>query len=266
MEIPEPQLALLYLALGRPHCGTVHSQSRQSHVADGRPAAQTLFRVGRTSGAHRAEYGNIYDHHAVCYEWDNGVKVFAYTRQMKGCASDVDDYILGTKGQAQVLIKAARWSTARPYYGDKPSMYDQEHKELFAAIRAGTPINNGRYMSLSTMMAIIGREACYTGEMLNWDEAINADMRLGPTTYEWGDVKAAPWRCQASPSSLAPGKERLGNNCRSPLIPGRRLQVERHTRHGHRCSAVAWGPRNRHAKSRSVNDRTESGDILWHRP
>ncbi len=151
-------------------------------------------------------------------------------------------------------------------HGDKPSMYDQEHKELFAAIRAGTPINNGRYMALSTMMAIIGREACYTGDVLNWDDAINADLRLGPTAYEWGDVKMEPVAMPGITKFPRAGKERLGNNCRSPLIPGRRLQVERHTRHGHRCSAVAWGPRNRHAKSRSVNDRTESGGILWHRP
>ena len=110
----------------------------------------------------------------VCYEWENGVKVFAYTRQMKGCYSDVDDYILGTKGQAQVLIKGQRGMiNGEPVFqGDKPSMYDQEHKELFAAIRAGTPINNGRYMSLSTMMAIIGREACYTGDSLDWETAL----------------------------------------------------------------------------------------------
>ena len=65
-------------------------------------------------------------------------------------------------------------------------MYDYEHKELFAAIRAGKPINNGRYMSLSTMMAILGREACYTGQTIEWDAALNSDMRLGPDDVRVG--------------------------------------------------------------------------------
>ena len=47
-----------------------------------------------------AKWGNIYDHFAVCFEWANGVKAFAYTRQMKGCHNDVDDYVIGTSGRA----------------------------------------------------------------------------------------------------------------------------------------------------------------------
>ena len=109
---------------------------------------------------------------------------------MAQCHGDVDDYILGTKGRAQVLVKDQQGLiNGQPVFnGEKPDMYDYEHKELFAAIRAGKPINNGRYMALSTMMAILGREACYTGQPIDWDELFNSDMRLGPTTYEWGDV------------------------------------------------------------------------------
>ncbi len=137
-------------------------------------------------------YGNVYDHFAVCYEWENGVKTFAYTRQMKGCFQEVEDYIIGTKGRAQVLVKEQQGLiNGQPVFtGKKPGMYDFEHKELFAAIRAGKPINNGRYMSISTMMAILGREACYTGSTLEYDAALKSDMRLGPTTYQWGDVPA----------------------------------------------------------------------------
>ncbi len=171
----------------------VHSLDKAMWLMDDQPP-KSCFGLGGRQVRTQPEFGNIYDHHAVCYEWANGVKAFAYTRQMQGCVGDVDDYILGTKGRAQVLINGQKGliNGEAVFTGEKPSMYDQEHKELFAAIRAGTPINNGRYMALSTMMAIIGREACYTGEMLNWDEAINADVRLGPTTYEWGDVQAAP--------------------------------------------------------------------------
>ncbi len=163
----------------------IHSLDKSMWLMDDQPP-QSCVGLGGRQVRTDPTFGNIFDHHAICYEWENGVKVFAYTRQMKGCHNDVDDYILGTKGRAEVLKSKVNGETV--FRGKKPSMYDQEHKELFAAIRAGTPINNGRYMSLSTMMAIIGREACYTGQKLNWDEAINADVRLGPTEYAFGDV------------------------------------------------------------------------------
>jgi hypothetical protein len=136
------------------------------------------------------EFGNIFDHHAVCYEWPSGVKVFAYTRQMKGCSGDVDDYVLGTKGRAAVLkhtftAGAEKWR----YSGPKPSMYENEHKELFAGIRSGNIINNGVYMSYSTMLAIMGRMACYTGQTITWEDALASKEDLTPKRYEWGKVE-----------------------------------------------------------------------------
>jgi hypothetical protein len=68
-------------------------------------------------------------------------------------------------------------------------MYDVEHAELFASIKAGKPINNGLYMSYSTLLAIMGRMATYTGERITWDMALNSQEKLGPERYEWGDVK-----------------------------------------------------------------------------
>jgi myo-inositol 2-dehydrogenase/D-chiro-inositol 1-dehydrogenase len=136
------------------------------------------------------QWGNIFDHFAICYEWDSGVKTFAYTRQIPGCKNNTEDYVLGSKGQARLLkheVNTAggmKWK----YKGDKPSMYDVEHKELFAGIRAGDHINNGEYMSYSTLMAIMGREACYTGQEITSEQMLNSQTRLGPQKYEWGDV------------------------------------------------------------------------------
>ena len=120
------------------------------------------------------------------------MKCFAYTRQMKGCLNNVDDYVIGTKGRAEVL--QFRVNGERVFRGRKPSMYDVEHQELFAAIRAGKTINNGRYMAYSTMMAILGREVCYSGQKLTWDQLMKSDLRLGPTEYKWGDVTPDPIR------------------------------------------------------------------------
>jgi predicted dehydrogenase len=169
----------------------VHSLDKSMWLMGDQPP-QRCFGLGGRQVRIAPEYGPIYDHFAICYEWENGVKSFAYTRQMANCFGDVEDYVLGTKGRAQVLVKGQRGTIngQTVFKGEKPGMYDYEHKELFAAIRAGKPINNGRYMSLSTMMAILGREACYTGQSIEWDAAINADVRLGPTEYAWGDVPA----------------------------------------------------------------------------
>ena len=67
-------------------------------------------------------------------------------------------------------------------------MYDLEHDAFFASIRSGEPINNGHYMCNSTMLAVMGRLCTYTGKELTWEQAFNSQERLGPETYEWGDV------------------------------------------------------------------------------
>ncbi len=171
----------------------IHSLDKSLWLMDDQPPAKA-FGLGGRQVRTDEKFGNIYDHHAVCYEWDNGFKCFAYTRQMKGCYGNVEDYVLGSKGSAQVLIKGQQGQiNGKPVFeGTKPSMYDQEHKELFAAIRAGTPINNGRYMSYSTMMAILGREVCYTGKQIQWDDLLASDLKLGPEKYEWGEVVPRP--------------------------------------------------------------------------
>lgn len=135
------------------------------------------------------KWGNIYDHFAVCYEWESGVKTYAYTRQMKDCRNNVEDYIQGTEGRAKILAntietKDRNWK----FEGHKPSMYDLEHQALFAAIREGRAINNGEYMCYSTLMAILGREVCYTGQEITWDEMWNSELALGPKVVDWGDV------------------------------------------------------------------------------
>ena len=66
-------------------------------------------------------------------------------------------------------------------------MYDVEHVELFASIRAGKPINNGDYMANSSMLAVMGRMCTYTGQTLTWDQCFNSQERLGPTEYAWND-------------------------------------------------------------------------------
>ena len=136
------------------------------------------------------KYGNIYDHFDIVYAWPNGVKAFARCRHWPNCENEVEDYIIGTKGRVDVMshkIEDHAGNLLWRYDGPDGDMYQIEHNELFASIRDGKPINNGDYMCKSTMLAIAGRMAGYTGQRLTWDAVMNSKEDLTPKAYEWGD-------------------------------------------------------------------------------
>lgn len=145
-------------------------------------------RVQRTG----AEYGNVYDHFNTVYEWKSGVRAFSSCRQWNGAATDVSDFVNGTKGIAAIQshsIKGENKWRHRPAEGDADDMYLNEHIELFKAIREGRVIDNTEYMCNSTMMAIMGRMAAYTGQQVTWEGAWASEENLAPKEYAWG---AAP--------------------------------------------------------------------------
>ncbi len=139
------------------------------------------------------EYGNIYDHHSVIYEYANGVKLFSQCRQQGGCRNDMSSHVLGEKGTAEVTERRLRIAAATTwtYDGKKNDIYQTEHDEMFAAIRRGQPINNGEYMAKSTLLAIMGRMATYTGQLITWDQAMNSTEDLTPKSYAW-DAEPPP--------------------------------------------------------------------------
>jgi predicted dehydrogenase len=140
------------------------------------------------------EYGNIFDHHCVTYEFANGVKCFSACRQQVGCAHDISNHVFGSRGTAAINEKKTTISgpSAWQYRGPKNNIFQTEHDELFASIRSGKPINNGEYMAKSTLMAIMGRMATYTGQVITWDQAMNSVEDLTPPKYEWGDLPTPP--------------------------------------------------------------------------
>jgi predicted dehydrogenase len=141
------------------------------------------------------EYGHIFDHHAVVFEYARGQKLFSYCRQQAGCTVDVSDHVLGTKGtcdvQKHVIAGPNAWRHTRSA-SEQDDMYQNEHDELFASIRAGKPINNGEYMTKSTLMAIMGRMATYTGKTITWEKALNSQEDLTPSHYEFGPLPVPP--------------------------------------------------------------------------
>ena len=128
-------------------------------------------------------------------------------RHFPGAANDNSDYIVGTAGTAtvnglqnkqQTVSNGETWQSQAP----KNDMYQQEHDELFAAIRSGKPINDGESMTKSTAMAIMARMSGYTGQPVSWQQLWDSKEDLSPSAW---DFSASP-----PPSPIAvPGKTKL---------------------------------------------------------
>jgi hypothetical protein len=143
-----------------------------------------------------AEGGNIYDHFAANYIFADGTRAFLENRQMEGCFNDNSDYLLGSEGTCTVGRGTMphidgkntwRW-TGRAY-----DRYQREHDVLFAAIRNNQPVNDGTWMTNSTLAALMGRMAAYTGQQLMWEQVLNSQESLFPEHLEWsGSLEVRP--------------------------------------------------------------------------
>jgi predicted dehydrogenase len=145
----------------------------------------------------KAEGGNIFDHISVAYEWPGGVRGFIAQRQITGCYGENSFYAMGTKGNAYIHRGAFTTDLAGErtwkYEGPTPDMYQVEHDELFASIRAGKPLNDGDRMVTSTMAGIMGRMAGYTGQQITWDMALNSKEELAPQNLrDWNGTVVVP--------------------------------------------------------------------------
>ncbi len=131
-------------------------------------------------------YGDQFDHHSVVFEYENGARVFGHCRDIPGCHNTTSDIVLGTKGRATMPHRCRiEGETEWRFEGRKPSMYDNEHKELFEAIRAGKTINNGDYMITSTMLGILAQMVCYTGQEITWEKAMQSTLDFSLDRYDW---------------------------------------------------------------------------------
>lgn len=172
-----------------------HSIDKMAWAMRDEPPVKANGTGGRQSRIEE-EFGHIFDHHVVVYEWKNGVKLFHMCRQQKGCKTDVTDYVMGTLGTADIMrhrISGKKNWAHRGRRNDRAEdMYQNEHDELFASIRSGKPINDGPWMAQSTLMAIMGRMATYTGLEITWEMAMNSKEDLSPPKYEFGPLPIPP--------------------------------------------------------------------------
>jgi len=134
------------------------------------------------------EYGQNFDHHAVEFEYEDGTRMFSNCRHMAGCWNQVGENVIGTKGKSQpnrqTIIGETRWRNREQ---STRSSTQIEHDILFDAIVNGKQITNSTAENgaKSTMTAILGRMACYSGQMLEWDAALNGQKDLFPERLAW---------------------------------------------------------------------------------
>ena len=162
----------------------VHSLDKASWALGDQPP-QRAWGMGGRQVRSEITLGQIYDHHAVVYEYADGTPVHSYCRRQANCYNEISDRIVGTKGTCDVMKHRIEGETTWQYEGPKCNAHQREHDVMYAALREGRPINNGAYMARSTMLAVLGRMVTYSGRRLGWDEALASNRSLAPEAYRW---------------------------------------------------------------------------------
>ena len=151
---------------------------------------------GRQVRPDTPETGNVFDHFSVTYEFADGVRAYHMCRHWPNSPYDNTGLVTGSEGVMTIdpwngrheIVGANAWRGSAP--GN--DMYQREHDELFASIRAGRPVNDGAFMANSTMMAIMGRMAAYTGQAVTWEQAVGSQEDLNPGAWTMGDRPTPP--------------------------------------------------------------------------
>ena len=143
--------------------------------------------------------GQIFDHHFVEYTYADGCIHFAQAKQQPGGWSHVSDNALGTQGSITVgsgpygTGGAASYASARRVQSQwKENPFQVEHEDLVNAIRDDTPLNDGYHGAKSSMTAVLGRLATYSGQEVTWEEATQSDLSLAPGIDQYAMNTAPP--------------------------------------------------------------------------
>jgi len=180
----------------------IHNLDRMNWALDAHPV-QCIALGGRQVRT-GPEYGNVYDHFSVEYEYPGGVRIEYMGSQIDKITYRQDARVIGTKGRAYTHEGDFIIEGAKPfkYDGPSPSPVIKQHADQIAAIRQGKHLNEGKRIAESTLTCIMGRMSAYTGRALSWDWAMKGSkLDLSPPKYEFGDLPMRP--------VAVPGKTKL---------------------------------------------------------
>jgi myo-inositol 2-dehydrogenase/D-chiro-inositol 1-dehydrogenase len=184
----------------------VHNLDRASWVLGNAVPLKCHGLAGRSTMTEPV-YGDVFDHHSVVYEFENGVRAYALCRTTTGCYDEDSSLIFGTKGKASV--KACRiWGENNWRWQGQCDPYQIEHDKLFAAVRSGDPINCGHYMARSTMITVMGQLSCYSGKEISWEQINQSDFYYPPKPEDCRDGMEPPTKPDAGGSYPVPSPGR----------------------------------------------------------
>jgi myo-inositol 2-dehydrogenase / D-chiro-inositol 1-dehydrogenase len=185
----------------------VHNLDRSSWVLGNAVPVKCHGLAGRSTMVEPL-YGDVFDHHSVVYEFDKGVRVYAFCRTTAGCYDETSSLVSGTKGKAS-LLNCRIWGDTTWRWQGQCDPYQLEHDKLFAGIRSGNPINCGDYMARSTMITVMGQVSCYTGKEVTWEQIMASDFYYPPKPEECRDEMEPPTKPGANGSYPVPAPGRV---------------------------------------------------------
>ncbi len=138
------------------------------------------------------DYCEIFDHQSLVFVYADGIVISSHCRHFEGTASNVSETLIGTKGRLELdggnkaIIRDLKGTVLYRHRGEEdPNPYQTEHDVLFAAIKNNTAHNDAEFGAKSTMTAILGRMATYSGQIINWEDAINSELSIMPKEFDW---------------------------------------------------------------------------------
>jgi len=140
------------------------------------------------------DHGEIFDHHYVEFKYPGGAVVSSQCRHQPGTKFNVSEAFQGSKNNITTsgdycnVISHEGKSVYKHNPNDDKSPYQIEHDKLFESIRSGGLINDAEYGAKSTLTAIMGRMATYTGKEITWDQALNSQEILVPENLSWNSI------------------------------------------------------------------------------
>ena len=158
------------------------------------------------------EYGEIYDHHFVEFTYPGGAVVASQCRHQPDTMTRVSEFFQGTKGIISTegyTTKIKDWKGRDVFQYEErndPNPYEEEHVKLFQAIRSGSVIADAEHGAKSTMTAIMGRMATYSGKIIKWDEAMASNLELVPKNLSWDSPAPVKPNADGSYNIPMPGK------------------------------------------------------------
>lgn len=164
------------------HMLDVANWVKKSHPVSAYGMGGRLARPGK-------EFGQIYDHFAIEYEYPDGTRLFSQNRQIAGCTNRVTNEVVGTKGSSNCKNQIAGEGGEWKFQGESPhDPYEQELINLLESIHSGNPLNEAKNLAESTLTAIMGREAAYSGQFVEWNAALNSNRDYTPEKLHFGEA------------------------------------------------------------------------------